>query len=221
MSTADEHTSVHCKTCSSRLMPHSDRQKTTGRYWKNCESCRRAQVSKKDEREIRKFYGRAPLRRPPRPTAHYGSNRAENRPPPASLGTFAHRTFKPASSSTKFGFGRKLPTLHTSNQSAHIRENLASINSTTVVDQVANPPTNTALQTECSVCNDKFAKDQVPHLKQCTHEPDVCQGCFGTWLAAQVDTARSDQITCPSDGCKVPIHHSDMERLASAETYAR
>jgi hypothetical protein len=206
MSKASWDDSARCKTCHTSLSFIYDRQKSTGRAWTNCHTCRERQTRRK------RMLG-PPSHRTALPRIYY--------PPPGLFTPLPADKYPSAAPWKTNEVGKRPHTPDAADQRLKISKVARYRTPTVVPDQVTKPNVNANLETECSVCSDTFPNDQLPRLEQCTHDPKVCQGCFGTWLTTQVNTAKFDQITCPSEKCNTLISNSDMQRLASPGTFAK
>ena len=82
-------------------------------------------------------------------------------------------------------------------------------------------------QLECSI----YADDQktpldfqpIPVGAQCKHPDSICNECFTHWLdmEAKLDTFQKvhRQFTCPAEGCKCPLTHTQMCNHASPKVF--
>lgn len=74
---------------------------------------------------------------------------------------------------------------------------------------------------ECVACTDSFQIQEFPSLMECSHEPNICHGCFLAWLDERMASTSWEQIQCAFQGCGNPITHSDVKTYASAEVFER
>ncbi|KAJ4376033.1 hypothetical protein N0V83_001313 [Neocucurbitaria cava] len=74
---------------------------------------------------------------------------------------------------------------------------------------------------ECSVCVETYTLTDFPHLRDCTHEPDVCRNCVMDWLGNEVGSAATGRLGCPSSGCNALFSHYDVRMHATAEVFER
>lgn len=211
-----------CGRCPRFLHSILDMQKTTGRYWINCYVCREKHT---DERRQQRG---APLRE--RGIRSKGGLR--NQPRKVYM---TQRTRRPNCVTQKVpkGYGSGLITISNDGEgekhramsddeedyfsaSDEVQNEIAPSSDTH--DEVSPAPPQ---DPECSVCGDTFAADQFSFLKDCSHEAQVCAGCFADWLASQIGNTSWDRIKCPADGCEVLVAHEDMKRLATQDIYTR
>jgi hypothetical protein len=197
MSTVTSDDSPTCRKCEKTLDQYLDMQRSTFNYWKNCQACRDKGTSIK-----RKARGMSPVQRE-KTTAVRIHNRAAK--------TATTRTLKAARPKCATAIKPFLPISPANTATTAIP----------VPDPVSKLSTSTRNGLECSACSNMFPADQFPRLELCTHESQICHECFANWLTAQVSSSSWDQIPCPSNECDVRISHSEMNCLASQETYKR
>lgn len=212
-----------CGKCPRTFHAIDDMQKTTGRYWTNCSVCRekhreegrRQRGLPTKQRRVdasglryqeRKVYTRQRARRPNLVTK------------PKIPRKFAHGSKTYGTSLTN---GTDAAVSDDDEDFSSLINNGPSNNFSTSSETREKTPTPPPQDPECSVCSDTFPAHEFPRLRDCSHEPLVCSGCFADWLASQIDNTSWDHIECPADACDVLVVHEDMKRLASAETYMR
>jgi hypothetical protein len=212
-------TSQKCWSCNRSLDSITDRQKSTGKYWKNCQRCR-------DERTSvsRRKRGLSPVQRSEIPIDHDARPKQKTKwPVPRRhvlIGTLDPVETRSPRVKTYLWGARPNSTPYTYQPPSKVKStNLGGLNTTPKLPTTLPSSFTRAIQ--CSVCSEEHDSGDVPRLENCLHEPRVCQGCFANWLTSQVGNTSWDRIVCPSDGCGVLVSHEEMKRLASDDTYTR
>lgn len=88
------------------------------------------------------------------------------------------------------------------------------------VPSTAQPAVATR-EVECVVCAESSPARDFPMLLACTHNPEVCRGCFLEWLNQQLDSKSWERLGCPVSDCDNAITHEDVKRLAPEEVFTR
>jgi hypothetical protein len=195
--------SLTCHGCKETLHYGRDSQKTTGRYFKNCQRCRDKNTSAK-----RRKRGLPPV----------GSS-----PKIMDGVTVALQPLDAISSSSpgKHTRGMCFSQRFSTHQIRERDGGSSSANMNVSRYVLTRPPDRPLVNPTCSVCGEVVPPAEYPLLQRCSHEPRVCEDCFANWLTSQVENTSWDRIVCPSEGYSVSIDHEDMKTLASKETYTR
>lgn len=82
------------------------------------------------------------------------------------------------------------------------------------------PDTPSEPRLECSVCSVDLPVQPL-RLSTCSHDPDLCQGCFRQYLDERMESTAWNSIVCPSVDCSRQITHDDVKKFASPEQFSR
>jgi hypothetical protein len=75
---------------------------------------------------------------------------------------------------------------------------------------------------ECRICLDEKPINNFTHITEtCDGIPGACNECVQLWLEERMEGNTWKSLTCLSSGCDEPLQHSDWQRLASDELFAR
>jgi hypothetical protein len=216
-----------CSTCRGPLGTLIDMQRSTGRFWKNCKRCR----DKRTESNRKKRNGGKRTRievsddmdelRLPKRQAMGGANAFryrswEPRKPKDTIKEIPPETHFP---NIDVPFERSYAEIELEDRESKRHTELTQAELEQIAKELEDEEDTTGR--ECSVCAETFPPQDFPSLMACSHEANVCQECFITWLDQRMASTTWEQIACPSNECTSIVSHADVKMYASAETFAR
>lgn len=79
-----------------------------------------------------------------------------------------------------------------------------------------------ALRThDCVVCGDNTLFIELPSLSSCSHQPEVCGGCYASWIASQLGANGWQEAKCPGTSCKINLAYAEIKAYASIDVFER
>lgn len=238
MTSIDTSTTPPCGTCKRLLGPRIDKQKSTGKFWRNCKSCRDRQTASKRKAKGLSLMGPLALKR--KRTMLKECNVGES-----NSGRSASQYRRKLCPTDELL--RKIEEDERRERMAKAEEKQAGLPNITPGDYTrpeqpnkANEITTTSVKEvdqdqihanddqepetkdrECAVCTESFPVPDYPSLIACSHEPNVCQRCFLEWLNDRMASTTWEKILCPMSECTSSISHDDIKTYAPADVFTR